>query len=420
MLGKFACLLLGAVLVTSCGSDKKQDDVPTITFITDAVGKQLSITKTMAAQFEQDNHCKVKFQIGPQNPTERLSEYQKFFTAKSDSIDVYQIDVIWPGTLADHLEDLSDSVNTEDFFTPMIQNNTVSGKLVAVPFYADAGLLYYRTDLLKKYGFEAPPKSLDEMETMATKIQEGERAAGNANFHGYVFQGAAYEGLTCNALEWQYGAGGGVILSGSGAIDLNNDKTAAVLEKVHGWIGTISPKGVLTYKEEESRAVFQEGNAAFLRNWPYVHEKANEAGSKIKGNFAITPFPGRERPAAALGGWTLGVSHYSKNVVLAKKFVAALSTREAQVRRAVEGGYFATRPDVYADPEVLKAQPHAAAMKDVFLSAVPRPSTAAGRHYNEVSGAYYQAVHDVLSGKTPAKESLAAAEAKIREIMERR
>src|SRR5690606_21411290 len=109
------------------------------------------------------------------------------------------------GILAEHLVDLNpyvgDAIN--DYFPAIVENNTVDGALVGIPYFTDAGLLYYRTDLLEKYGYEGPPTTWAELEEMATTIQEGERGEGNPDFWGYVWQGAAYEGLTCNGLEWQ-------------------------------------------------------------------------------------------------------------------------------------------------------------------------------------------------------------------------
>ena len=129
----------------------------------------------------------------------------------------------------------------------------------------NVGMLYYRTDLLKKYGYRKPPDTWDELESMSARIQQGERAAGNRDFWGYVWQGAAYEGLTCDALEWQESFGGGRIIEADRAISVNNPAAAQALAKAQGWVGTISPKGVLSYTESDSMAVFRAGNAAFLR-----------------------------------------------------------------------------------------------------------------------------------------------------------
>ncbi len=414
-----AASLLALLLLFSCGGEPAHEG-PRIAFYTDDIGEQLSITREMAADFERETGIRVDFQIGPQSATERLAEYLRFFASRSERYDVYQIDVVWPGLLADYLVDLSGTVDPAEHFPAMIQNNRVDGRLVAVPFYGDAGLLYYRTDLLGKYGFDGPPGSLADLERMARTIMEGERAAGNDAFWGYVFQGASYEGLTCNALEWQAGARAGNFLEGEdGKPSLTKPAFAAVLGRVRGWVGDIAPPGVLTYKEEESRLIFHQGNAAFMRNWPYAYRLAQAEESPVRGVVRVMAMPGEERAASTLGGWSLAVSRFSDDVESAQAFVRYLSTREAQLRRAIDGGYLATRPDVYTAPEVAEAMPWYPAMREVFLNAVARPAAPAGEAYNEISAAYHRAVHDVLSGDGDAVEVLAEAEDRMRAIRER-
>lgn len=132
-------------------------------------------------------------------------------------------------------------------------------------------MLYYRTDLLQKYGYQRPPQTWTELDQMATRIQAGERQAGNRDFWGFVFQGKAYEGLTCDALEWIFSMGGGRIIEPDGRITINNPQAIAALNMVRSWVGRISPPGVTSYAEEEARNAFQSGNAAFMRNWPYAY-----------------------------------------------------------------------------------------------------------------------------------------------------
>ena len=211
---------------------------------------------------------------------------------------------------------------------PSSSNNTVDGKLVGLPWFTDGGLLYYRTDLLEKYGYTAPPKTWTELEEMAAKIQEGEHAAGNQDFWGYVWQGKPYEGLTCDALEWVYSSGGGTIVSPEKVITINNDAAAAALDRAYGWIGKITPPGVNSFQEEESRAVWHAGNAAFMRNWPYAYGLGEADDSAIKGKFDATALPGAEEgmSAATLGGWQVGVSKYSKNPEAAAKVALWLAS----------------------------------------------------------------------------------------------
>jgi trehalose/maltose transport system substrate-binding protein len=145
------------------------------------------------------------------------------------------------------------------YFPRIIENNTIDGKLVSIPVYTDAGLLFYRTDLLEQYGYDAPPKTWEEL------------AAGNRDFQGFVFEGRAGESVTCNALEWIYSYSGGRFVEPDKRITINNPNAIEELDTAHSWVGTISPAGVTIYGEEEARNVWQAGNAAFMRNWPYAY-----------------------------------------------------------------------------------------------------------------------------------------------------
>jgi trehalose/maltose transport system substrate-binding protein len=195
-------LLIGLLLVS--GIALAAEPVQ-ITVATGAVGQELEISREAAARY-MELHPDVKVTVldTPDMVQDRLGLYLQFFEAQSSEVDVYQVDVIWPGDLAEHFLDLYEYGGKEVadlHFPEIVENNTVDGKLVAIPWFTDAGLLYYRTDLLKEYGLE-PPTTWDELEAAAKKVQADERAKGNQDFWGYVWQGNAYEGLTCNALEW--------------------------------------------------------------------------------------------------------------------------------------------------------------------------------------------------------------------------
>src|SRR5699024_5761057 len=154
-----------------------------------------------------------------------------------------------------------------DHFPAIVENNTVDGRLVAMPWFTDAGLLYYRTDLLKEYGYDGPPETWDELKDMSETVMAGERADGNSDCCGFGYQGNAYEGLTCDALEWIASAGGGTIISPDSVITVNNDAAAGILEQMAAGVGTISPMGVLSFDEEAARNMWEADNALFMRNW---------------------------------------------------------------------------------------------------------------------------------------------------------
>ena len=147
------------------------------------------------------------------------------------------LDVVWPGAFAPFLVNLRPALSKEAKLHSqgIIRGATFAGKLVAMPYFGDYGILYYRTDLLKKYGYSKPPTTWAQLGAMAKKIQEGESAS-NPDFAGFVFQGNAYEGLTCDALEWVASSGGGHFIDG-GKATIDNPRAAAILNMVRGWVG---------------------------------------------------------------------------------------------------------------------------------------------------------------------------------------
>ena len=263
-----------------------------------------------AEEWGKKNGHTVKMYSPPASTTDNLALLRQQFAAKSSDLDVIMIDVVWPGVIKDHLVDLKKYSKGAEakHFPAIVANNTVDGKLLGMPWFTDAGLLFYRKDLVEKYGLKAPG-TWEEMAAAAKKIQDGERAAGSADFQGIVFQAKAYEGLTCNALEWVASYGGGEIVDKAGNITINNPGAAKALNTVASWIGTIAPGGVLNYGEEDSRGVWQNGKAAFMRNWPYAWSLGQAADSPIKGKIGVAALPAGTGPgakkSATLGGWQL-------------------------------------------------------------------------------------------------------------------
>jgi trehalose/maltose transport system substrate-binding protein len=391
-----------------------------LSFVSGATGKDIETLKEFLKPFEAKSGHKVSVVPMPSSTTDQFGQYRLWLAAGNSDIDVYQTDVIWAPQLADQFLDLTAAAAgvVKDHFPSIIESQTVNGKLVALPVFTDAPALYYRKDLLEKYG-QAVPKTWAEMAAAAKAVVDGERAAGNKDIQGFVFQGNAYEGLTCDALEWVKSNGGGQIVEPDGTISINNDKAAAALDTIKGFIGTISPEGVLAYQEEESRGVWQTGNAVFMRNWPYAFGLGNGDDSKVKGLFDVTTLPsGGEgtTSAATLGGWNVAVSKYSKNPDAAIELALFLGSAEAQKIRALKSSQLPTIVSLYDDADIKAAQPIIPRWKDVFLNAVPRPSAPTKVKYNEVSSLFWSAVHDTLSGKGTAKENLETLEAKLTEL----
>ena len=169
-----------------------------------AVGRELEICREGAEAWAARTGHTVKLVSTPNSSSERLALYQQLLAARAPDLDVLQIDVVWPGILAGHLVDLSAAAAAVrgEFFPQLVGNDTVGGRLVALPWFVDVGLLYFRSDLLERHGL-AVPRTWQELTDTAARIQRAERAAGAPRLWGYVWQGRAYEGLTCDAIEWR-------------------------------------------------------------------------------------------------------------------------------------------------------------------------------------------------------------------------
>ena len=400
------------------------EGVVTLTWVGPGPGNEFEFRKTQAAEWNAANpDIQVNLIEGPVSATDRIGLYLQAFQAQSADIDVMQIDVIWPGDLADNLLDFNEYGGAEAVagdFPAIVQNNTVDGRLVGLPWFTDGGLLYYRADLLEKYGFAGPPKTWTELEEMSTTIQEGERAEGNQDFWGYVWQGAPYEGLTCDALEWVYSSGGGTIVSPEKVITINNEAASAALDRAYSWIGKISPPGVTDFMEEDSRAVWHAGNAAFMRNWPYAYGLSEAEDSAVAGKFDATALPGAEEgmSAATLGGWQVGVSKYSANPEAAAKFALWLASEEQQKAQALSpNSLIPTKMALYEDPDIAANRPFMPKLLPVFTSAVARPSTATAPQYNEVSNIFFSNVYDVLTGKQSGADGVANIELDLEDLL---
>ena len=390
-----------------------------VTIACGTVGQDFDFCKKAADEWSAKTGNTVKHLTIPQSTSDILGLFRQLFAAKSSDLDVLNVDVVWPGIIKDQLLDLKPYSNgaEKDHFPAIVANNTVGGKLLAMPWFTDAGVLYYRKDLLAKYG-EKAPTTWDELTATAKKVMDGERKAGNGDMQGFVFQAKAYEGLTCDAIEWVSSYGGGSIIDPSGKITINNPKAVKALTTAAGWIGTIAPTGVLNYGEEDARGVFQKGNSVFMRNWPYAWSLSQGADSPVKGKVGVVALPRGDggKTAAALGGWQLAVNKHSQHPKEAADLVMYLTSAGVQKDRAIRGSYNPTIPALYKDAEVLKANPFFGDLYDTFVGAVPRPATVTGVKYNEVSAAFWNAAHEVLSGTAKADEALPKLEKKIDSI----
>jgi trehalose/maltose transport system substrate-binding protein len=370
-----ARLILAAIIPWSAAGAAE------LSIVTGSVGNDLKDTRALLAEFRQKTGHTVNIVTMPSSSPDQFAQFRLWLAARDADVDVYQTDIIWAPQLATHFLDLGPYAKdiAPDEFKAILDSQTVDGRLVALPMFADAPALYYRKDLLDKYSKQVP-KTWAEMAATAKEISESERNAGYAKMWGFVFQGASYEGLTCNALEWIASQGGGHIVEPDGTISVDNPKAEKAIEQARSWIGAIAPPGVLAYQEEESRGVWQSGDAVFMRNWPYAYALGNGEDSPIKGKFDAVPLPAGEggTPAGTLGGWSLAVSKYSRHPKAAVELALFLTSAHVQKYRALKSSRLPTLRSLYDDAEIAEKQPIIPRWKKVLESAIARPTSATG------------------------------------------
>lgn len=352
----------------------------------------------------------------PSSSTEVHQALVQQLARKNGTPDVFTQDVIWIAEFASAgwalpLDEYFGK-SKGDFFPGTIDACTYEGKLTALPWAIDSGMLFYRKDLLEEIGAKVPETWAD-LTAAASEIQK----SGKAKF-GYLWQGKQAEVLVCNAVS-VIGSNGGSILSPDGkSSTLADPKAVEAIQFLYDFINTskISPSNVLSWDEEPSRAPFTGGEAAFLRNWSYVYVLAQDpAASKVKDKVGVAPlphFPGA-KSAACLGGYQYGINANSKNREAAVEFLTWMSSPETQIWFGLNMGLAPTRAAAFADPKLAAGQPFMATLKDVFIGATPRPITP---KYPQVSLALQSGISRALvTGKV--KEELEAASAKINAVV---
>lgn len=371
-------------------------------------------------RFTRETGIHVKFLPSPESAQEQLALSEELLKRGAAGPDVYGIDVIWPGILGEYFIDLRPyfAGQVSAHFPVIWTSFLISDKLVAIPRTAGIGLLYYRTDLLHEYGYRSPPQTWDELEKMADRIQQGERSKGKKQFWGFVWQGAASEALTCDALEWQVSEGGGQIIEVDKTITVNNPGTIRAWQRAAHWVGSISPPSVVTYRELDALNLWLAGDAAFMRNWAGAVFDSQGQRSSIQDKFDVSLLPGGDAPGVStLGGSGLAVSRSSAHRAEALQLIRFLSSRDAQLERSLAASETATRPEIYEIPEVLRAYPHFALLNQALRSGVvSRPSRVSGKKYEDVSNAYAKAVHSVLTGQKNASRAVADLESELVQI----
>jgi multiple sugar transport system substrate-binding protein len=362
----------------------------------DTSGNATEMIKRFNEQFGPD--LKATLVEFPASADEQRNQFIQRQQAKSGDCDVFSSDVVWTAEFASQkwLYDLTPYMEDKkaEFIEAPIETVTYDGKIWGSPETSDAAFLYYRTD---------------QVDTPPTTWQEVYSSAGKS---GIVYQGAPYEGLTCDFLELAFAAGGTVLSEDGLKPTINSPENVKALQfMMDGIKNGTAPKAVTTYMEPESLAAWQTGNYKYMRNWPYAYAISQDT-PKLKGKFAVMPFPDFEGggKAGILGGHNSVISAYSKNPGAALKIVDFIGSPEIQQMYAADFTLTPVRSEVFDDPAVQKALPFADELRQAVTQAKSRPVSPV---YPQISQAIYKNVNRALSGQTSAEEAMKQASTDI-------
>ncbi len=367
--------------------------------------------RTLADRFEARNPV-IRVQIetlAPQTDFQHRYYSATLGAGSAAGVDVLGGDVIWTAEFAERgwirpLDAQFPETERAKFLAPPLESVTWRGKTWGVPFFTDVGVLFYRKDLLAKHGFQ-PPRTLPELAHQARQIAHAE------GIGGYLWQGAPSEGLVCNAMEAIRGAGGRV-LDANAQVDLGSLETLRALRWLAELPGTASPRQVRSAWEETGRIAFVNGEAAFLRNWPYVWAIAQGPSSAVKDQVGVAPIPGFEgHPSSpTLGGWNLMMAAGTRHPREAWTLISFLTSPESQAYMALESGRLPTRHASYRDPEIRQKAPLMAVLYPQALRARPRPMSP---DYPELSAILQEELGAMLHGEKSPEATLSDAEARL-------
>jgi multiple sugar transport system substrate-binding protein len=410
-------LVAALLLLAGCGEEERGT---AITISGSAVGKEGEVLTRQIARFMAASPgVTVRIQQTPDDATQRHQLYVQWLNARVGSPDVLQLDVVWTAEFAaagwilplpgGTPGEAGGSPPLHDFFPAAVEAGRWRGRVYAVPWFIDVGMLYRRSDLLPR-----APESLDALNAAAREAMARHRIPA-----GIVWQGARYEGLV-TVFNEILGAYGGTILDRDGRVAVHSEAGVRALTFLRDQVrGRVAPREVLTWHEEECRFAFQNGNAVFMRNWPYAVATLSDAKeSRVAGRFAVTPMPGAPggRPTATLGGSPLAVNRWSEHPELAWRLIAFLTAPEQMLERARIVGQYPARRSVYASPalaEALGTPPEDVAR--IIDAAVPRPVTPV---WAELSSELQVALHRALTGEAEPKAALGAAAMRMQKLIE--
>ena len=371
----------------------------------------------LVTKFNQQ-HSDIRFQIveAPSDSNQVEDLYTSSFLLGNSPYDVVYMDIVWTPKFAaaGWLRDLSDRLDEEEaqqYLEGDIAGGMYQDQLYRIPFRSDAGMLYYRQDLLEQAGYE-PPETFPELIEISQDLQQ----QGLADW-GYVWQGKQYEGLAAMFVEILQGSGAFWVDPDTLEVGLDRPEAIAAVEFLRETIAKeVSPPGVTTYAEEETRLLFQNGRAVFLRNWPYVYSLASD--SAIAGKFSIKPMVHAvgQNSGATLGGWGLGISTSTQHPDAAWQVIEFLSSEESQREFVLATGFVPSRTALFNDPQIVAKYGHYPQLLEAVRSSALRPPIA---QYAQASDILQRYLSSAITGNMSAERAMQAAAEETRNLLKR-
>ncbi|MEG4204922.1 ABC transporter substrate-binding protein [Microcoleus sp. Pol7_A1] len=380
-------------------------------------GQDLVNWKPFVKEFEQKNpDIRINLIEGPFDSNLIENLYTSAFLLGESPYDIINMDIVWVPKFAaaGWVSDLTDRIPPEQlskFIQGNVEGGRYRGKLYRIPHASDAGMLYYRKDILEQAKIPAP-KTFEEM----VKISQNLQKQGKATW-GYLWQGKQYEGVSAMFVEVLSGFGGFWANPQTFEVGLDKPEAIKAVEFLKNTIASgISPPGVTTYGEEETRLLFQNGKALFLRNWPYVWKLANAEGSNVRGKIAIEPMlsSNGKTGGSCLGGWGWGIAKTSKHPEQAWKAIQYLTSEETQRKFILETGLIPSYKSLFTNKEIVAKYPHYPQLLKVVERPALRPPLA---QYAQASDILQRYLSSAFTGRMSAEQAMKAAASETRNLL---
>ncbi|MDB9511726.1 ABC transporter substrate-binding protein [Kamptonema animale CS-326] len=380
-------------------------------------GQDLLNWRPFVEEFEQKNpDIRINLVEGPFDSNLIENLYTSAFLLGDSPYDIINMDIVWVPKFAaaGWIMDLTNKISSEQLskFVPgNVEGGRYNGKLYRIPHASDAGMLYYRKDILEQAGVE-PPETFEQMVNISQNLQKQGKAT-----WGYLWQGKQYEGVSAMFVEVLEGFGGFWANPQTFEIGLDKPEAIKAVEFLKSTIASgISPPGVTTYGEEETRILFQNGQTIFLRNWPYVWKLANVEGSKIKGKIAIKPMlhAAGKKGGSCLGGWGWGISKTSRHPEAAWRTIQYLTSEETQRKFILQTGFVPSYKSLFTDREVVALYPHYPQLLKVVEQSALRPPLA---QYAQASDILQRYLSAAFTGRMSSEKAMKAAASETRNLL---